>query len=557
MQLMKYIYGQSRPIMFLACLTAIASGLLGAAIIRGISAALATPGARLDQGLGFLALCLCLLFTRAIAALAIANLTQNAAMRLRIEISQKLLNTPHKKLQSLGKPELLVILTRDVEVFSNAVQFAPRLLADAVVVVICFAYLAWMSIPVFLLLLSVAALGSVIYRWASRRPQLMARLARSKLDILHGHFRDLIEGSRELQINRRRGTLFVNDVIKPEVMSYRSTVIRGVNGYTWANNVGDLASYLALGLLLFVLPSYRPEALGTLAASTLVVLYMLGPISTLVNSGPLLNQANVALERIRQLDAQLHAVPTRDQVSRGFETEQGFHLTLDAVCHCYADQAGDTSFTLGPLDLEITQGEVLFLIGGNGSGKTTLAMLLTGLYLPDSGTISLGGTAVTAENLALYQQHFSVVFSDFHLLRHLLVLGPAGEQGEQGQMAQYYLDKLGLGEKVSIQNSAFSTLNLSSGQRKRLALVTCYLEDRPIYVFDEWAADQDPAFKRVFYTELLPELKARGKTVIVISHDDGYYDYADRLVKLENGSIRSWTEAPKAGAGFSEKLFVG
>ncbi|SDM20561.1 putative ATP-binding cassette transporter [Franzmannia pantelleriensis] len=68
--------------------------------------------------------------------------------------------------------------------------------------------------------------------------------------------------------------------------------------------------------------------------------------------------------------------------------------------------------------------------------------------------------------------------------------------------------------------------------------MVAYLEDRPFLVFDEWAADQDPLFKEVFYREVLPELKRMGKAVLVISHDDRYFPLADRLVRLESGKLR-------------------
>ncbi|MFY9571046.1 MAG: ABC transporter ATP-binding protein, partial [Blastocatellia bacterium] len=103
--------------------------------------------------------------------------------------------------------------------------------------------------------------------------------------------------------------------------------------------------------------------------------------------------------------------------------------------------------------------------------------------------------------------------------------------------ARDYLARLELDNKLEINDGVLSTTNLSQGQRKRLALLTAYMEDRAVYVFDEWAADQDPLFKRVFYYHLLPDLKARGKMVLVISHDDQYYHVADRIVKLEYGKI--------------------
>jgi putative ATP-binding cassette transporter len=172
-------------------------------------------------------------------------------------------------------------------------------------------------------------------------------------------------------------------------------------------------------------------------------------------------------------------------------------------------------------------------VGGNGSGKTTLAKLLIGLYSPETGEIRLDGRSITDENREQYRQSFSVVFTDFFLFDSLLGLDHINIDGD----AQYYLEKLQLDQTVRVRDGVLSTINVSQGQRKRLALLTAYLEDRAIYLFDEWAADQDPVFKEIFYHQLLPELKARGKTVIVISHDDRYYHVADRIIKLDYGRI--------------------
>jgi putative pyoverdin transport system ATP-binding/permease protein len=175
----------------------------------------------------------------------------------------------------------------------------------------------------------------------------------------------------------------------------------------------------------------------------------------------------------------------------------------------------------------------VFLVGGNGSGKTTLAKVLAGLYAPESGEIRLNGRTVTASDREAYRQHFSVVFADFYLFERLVGLG----RPDLDAQATQYLRHLRLDTKVSVTEGAFSTTELSQGQRKRLALLTAYLEDRPVYLFDEWAADQDPVFKKVFYTQLLPELKARGKTVLVISHDDRYFGMADRVIRLDYGKL--------------------
>jgi putative ATP-binding cassette transporter len=209
-------------------------------------------------------------------------------------------------------------------------------------------------------------------------------------------------------------------------------------------------------------------------------------------------------------------------------------LELRGIVHHYPGSTDDSRFTLGPVDLTVRQGEILFIVGGNGSGKTTLGLVMLGLYEPESGTIALNGVAVDEANRIQYRQYFSAVLSDFHVFEQLL----GDDRQALSERATYYIDVLAMSHKVKIIDGKFSTIDLSSGQRKRLALVWSYLEDRPIYLFDEWAADQDPAFKRVFYTELLPELKARGKTVLIITHDDAYFSFADRIVRLEDGRLR-------------------
>jgi putative ATP-binding cassette transporter len=226
--------------------------------------------------------------------------------------------------------------------------------------------------------------------------------------------------------------------------------------------------------------------------------------------------------------------------ARSFE-----RLELVGVTHSYHRELENQSFTLGPLNLIFRPGELVFLVGGNGSGKTTLAKLLCGLYAPEGGEIRVNGEPVTEQTADSYRQYFSVVFSDFHLFDGLLGIE---EDGLDAQ-AEDYVRLLQLQHKVRIEGGAFSTTELSQGQRKRLALLTSLLEDRPFYIFDEWAADQDPLFKQVFYMQFLPSLKAKGKAVLVISHDDRYYSVADRLIKLDYGRIEYDRREAYAGDG--------
>ncbi|WP_067651365.1 ATP-binding cassette domain-containing protein [Nocardia harenae] len=197
------------------------------------------------------------------------------------------------------------------------------------------------------------------------------------------------------------------------------------------------------------------------------------------------------------------------------------------------ETAEATGFALGPLDLVFEPGQITFVVGGNGSGKSTLAKLITGLYIPRTGSISLNGEKVDHENVEWFRQNSSAVFTDFHLFEDYLGFDRPGIDDE----VRHYLEQLRIADKVTVEDGKLSTIALSQGQRKRLALLTALLEDRPIYLFDEWAADQEPRFRDVFYGEILNDLKRRGKTVIVITHDDRYFDRADQLVKLDFGRI--------------------
>jgi putative ATP-binding cassette transporter len=249
---------------------------------------------------------------------------------------------------------------------------------------------------------------------------------------------------------------------------------------------------------------------------------------------PIFARAGVSMQKVQEMGLSLASQPEDSKAPADCDAAASWReIELVGATHAYYCESEENNFTLGPINLTFRPGEVVFLAGGNGSGKTTLAKLITGLYIPESGEIRLDGRTVDDETRELYRQYFSAVFSDFYLFDELLGLNNPSLDAQ----ARHYLSQLQLEGKVKVNGGKLSTINLSQGQRKRLALLTAYLEDRPFYVFDEWAADQDPLFKNVFYLYLLPELKARGKTVLVISHDDRYYHLSDRLIKLNYGKV--------------------
>lgn len=542
MNLISYLYRHSWRLLLFSALASIVAGLSGAALVAVIGAGVNAVNASAPlAGLAwaFFGLVLLHLVTKSASELTLLHLTHRAICELRITLSRKLLATPQPRLQELGKPALLVNMTTDVDTFARAFQWLPLAFANLIIIAACLAYLAWLSWQLFLLLLVFLGLGILGFHLGERQPLSLLEQVRDQMDRLYRHFRDLIEGSRELQLNRRRSYLFINQVLGREAEKYRQTLISSLKTYAWLINFGSVLFFVVMGLMLFVVPQWLPQPATVLSTVTLLLLYLIRPISELVVALPIMRQASIALIRLERLENDLmasgavarHELATGQALPQPFARASGWQLELKGLRHHYPSSTDDSQFVLGPLDVTLSQGEILYIVGGNGSGKTTLAMLLLGLYPPDEGQIVLDGVAVSEANVADYRQHFAAVFADFHLFEHLL----DDSHGAIDSRAQHYLQALGMAHKVSVSDGHFTTTGLSSGQKKRLALVSAYLEDRPIYLFDEWAADQDPAFKKVFYTELLPELKAAGKTVIVITHDDAYFDCADRILKLADG----------------------
>ena len=307
--------------------------------------------------------------------------------------------------------------------------------------------------------------------------------------------------------------------------------------FSLASTWGRSLLFVVIGLLLFLLPRYQPISNQDLVTYLLVLLYMRAPLLNFMSSLPRLARANVVLSKIERLGLRLDGSDQPDPTTLERIVPDGRSwqkLELQQVSFPYDRKRKEgPSFVLGPLSFTMRAGELIFLVGGNGSGKTTLAKLLIGLYKPFKGKILLDGQPVTPRNRESYRELFSTVFSEFFLFETLLGL----DQNALDDKARRYLKLLKLDHKVEVENGQLSTTKLSRGQRKRLALFTAYLEDRPIYIFDEWAADQDPIFRAFFYEELLPELRARGKTVLAITHDDRYFHLADRILKLEVGQL--------------------
>lgn len=518
----------------LAALTGAAAGLAHAGLLGYVNELLQQSPEFLQRHLhAFAAVAGLALVTRAGALLLTLRVAQGAVYALRVELSRDILAAPLARLQRLGGPRLLAVLTEDVSALTEASAFLPALFINGATLLGCWAYMAWLSPRLLLMLLGVVGLGWLGYVALERLALRALRSGREHEDAMYRLFRGLTDGIKELKLNRGRREAFLRGALEPTAAASRASYVRGFSHYVWGTVWGTGLFYLALGYVLF-LPLLEAGAAGTVRGGfVLVMLYLLTPLYHLAEALPVLGRAQVALGKIGALTDELPPPRSETPATATSLGQRPRELELRGVSHRYPAPDGAGFFTLGPLDLNLHPGEVVYIVGGNGSGKTTLALLLVGLYAPSQGQIRVDGQVVDESQRDAYRQLFSAVFSDFYLFDSLLGF----EAAELDARAREYLRQLQLDHKVEIQNGRFSTLDLSQGQRKRLALLVAYLEDRSYFLFDEWASDQDPEFKAIFYTEILPALRARGKTVVVISHDDSYFDYADRLVRLERGRI--------------------
>ncbi|MBO0368124.1 cyclic peptide export ABC transporter [Pseudomonas shirazensis] len=483
----------------------------------------------------FAGLCLLALCCSILSDMSSNRVGQYIIRRLRLELGEKVLSAPIAQIERYRSHRLIPVLTHDIDTISDfAFVFAP-LAISLTVTLGCLGYLAMLSWPMFLMMLVAIAIGCTAQFVAQNKGLKGFLEARDEEDNLQKHYRAIADGAKELRIHRpRRQRMFTQRIRESASLICRKQ-IESVNIFIVAKTFGSMLFFVVIGLAL-AMQAYWPDSnKAVMSGFVLVLLYMKGPLEQLIANLPIVSRAQIAFRRIAELSETFSSPEPHLLLDAPAKPAQAVHeLELRDVRYAFPVVDGATPFALGPVNLKIRQGDIVFIVGENGCGKTTLIKLLLGLYEPQQGEIRLNSQAVTAQNRDDYRQLFTTIFADYYLFDDLV----QGD-GDLPADAARYLERLEIAHKVSIRDGAFTTTDLSTGQRKRLALVNAWIEGRPVLVFDEWAADQDPTFRRIFYTELLPDLKRLGKTIIVISHDDRYFDVADQLVRMDSGKVRS------------------
>lgn len=525
---------RSRSLLIVAILSSFLAGV-GYTLLVALTKQILTDGLFTQTMMiwTFMALCIVIPVFGFVSQYILLDLTSRAAYELRSQLSRQILSAPMRQLEKLGPHRLLATITEDIGSVIELVTILPQMLTQFAMMAGCLVYLGWLSWKLMLIMLVYMAVGLITHQLPLVKAFHYFRLTREQWDAMYNAFHGLIVGTKELKLNTRRREGFLSQQLEPAAFALQQYGMKANAIAMAVSNWGQILFFIFIGLLLFVTPSMMAVEQPVLIGYTLAVLFLITPLTMILNQIPAVERAALAAERIEELGLSLAEAKPESLALRPAPDTSWRRLDLIDVTHVYRHDGADEEFELGPITLSMQPGELIFLIGGNGSGKTTFVKLLMGLYQPDSGEIRVDGRVITEAERDDYRQRFSVVFYDFYLFERLF----GAEAGDLDARGQSYLEVLQLTHKLQIKDGKLSTLDLSQGQRKRLALLNAYLEDRPIYIFDEWAADQDPQFKQVFYYQLLPDLKARGKTVIVISHDDRYYSLADRVIKLESGKV--------------------
>ncbi len=536
MNLMRFLIRSSRGIVMLSAIAGAAGGIASIALIVLIQSEMGRETSSSSAWVWlFGTLCIVSAAARIIGQVGMVKLGQGAVAKLSLHMVRRTLDLPLQEFEAINTSSLLAALTEDIVLIANAMVGIPQLCINIPIVIACLAYIGWLSPMIFVCGLSFAALAIAAYLGLSTRAIKELREARAHQDVLVGHYRTLIDGFRELKLHRGRRAAFLAESLEPTMVSARGQMVRGLSSFAVAEGWSQLAVFGFIGVLLFAMPHLQPISQPTRVAAVLLVLYLMAPLDVILTWLPILGRARASLNKVQALiptlerhggEADLRHFPAR-------RLEVRDSVSLEGVTFTHRDGNDDAGFTLGPVDLTLRPGEIVILAGGNGSGKTTLVKLISGLYRSASGCVRLDGRVVEDKDREAYRQLFSVVFADGHLFPDFLGLGTDGIESR----ARDGLERLGLARQVSVRGSSFSTINLSQGQRRRLALLGAWLEDRPISIFDEWAANQDLHFKHVFYHALLPELRAAGKALLVISHDENHFDIADRVIRLQDGRL--------------------
>lgn len=508
------------------------SGLLNTSIIALINAGskdVSNGESVTMMFFGFSALLMFFLFiTRRSNKENILN-TQDLIYRFKVRIMRDVYKSSLTKIDQIGRQHITEVLLRDTQLVSHTVVTVVSTFQSFTTLIFLIIYMATVSMTAFFIILLSTVLIIVFGVMEAFRSQYQMQSVAQQESEVNAYYSDFLNGYKEIKMNSRRSFDLTLDMINQSksVKDRKSEFfVSSTNFFSYL----QIVLYVVVGMMVFIIPLISEDFAKYVPTAATTTLFLAGTLGGLITSVPGLSEANISAKRLMDLTAELEAHDTKPSTTRQEDFTDVRSISLHDVTYQHATVNDKNKFQLGPISYQFDAGKVYFIRGSNGSGKTTLIRILTGLYQPSSGEVRVNGKQITEPSSLDYRDIFSVVFSDFYLFKKLYGI----ESPDPGEIDQL-LERFQMQNKVSIQNNTFSDLQFSTGQRKRIALIVALLEKKQFIILDEWAADQDPAFRQEFYEQIIPQLRSMGKTVIAITHDDHYYDKADHVLYMFDG----------------------
>lgn len=520
-----------QSIIIMAALSGIANGLM-LAVINASAGTTSQIFVNLRYLFIFLLSFLLFYYTKKQAMISSTIIVEQVLRVVRVRVAEKIRSSSLLAFEGIGREIVYNRITQESTTISQSAPILINAAQSAIMLVFAAIYVLYLSDQALLISVVFIAGGMMMYLAHSQQVTEELRTAERKEREFLASLNEIMEGFKEIKLNQRKGNGLFS---KFRRVTDESEKLRVKIGTLFVTDFmfSQVAFYLLLACLIFMLPRFTHTSTNTIIKLTASILFIMGPLESLISAIPFYAKANVAAGNLQQLENLLDTACDITKPEMVIDVPVDFSkIKLDDVMFSYTDKDERQLFSIGPIVEEIRQGEILFVVGGNGSGKSTFLKLITGLYSPKSGCIMIDDIIVDNYSLTSYRELFSIVFADFHLFDQLYGV----DNLDIGKINQL-LHEMDLDKKTLFVDNAFTNLNLSTGQRKRLAIIVAMMDDRPIYVFDEVAADQDPVFRKYFYETFLTNLKNAGKTVIAVSHDDRYFHVADRVIKMDYGKV--------------------
>jgi len=447
---------------------------------------------------------------------------------IRLNVIDNVRSTYLRTYESIGTDKIYTSLTFDIKAVSDISSTISLTIRVFLGYGFLLFYMAYLSLTAFVIFISIQVLLLLFTLYSQIRLRAVIKEIRETEKNLFESFRHLFDGFKETRLDHKKNDDFYNNSLKYHTENVRREKIKEIKYITGAYTASYGIWIYLMVLLIFLIPFATESKIEVLFEYICIIMYM--SISFIVQEIMRFTVASISVQRFYELEQELTILDQEISTTAEEKDNFKFHNISYVDIKFHYESQSRYAFSVGPLSLTINAGEIVFIVGGNGSGKSTLVKLITGLYNIDSGKVFLDGKEI---QISQYRWMFSPIFPDFHLFDRLYGLSGIIDEKEVNNMIRL----MKLEKAVQFSSGKFTSLDLSTGQKKRLAMVAAMMENKPIFIFDEWAADQDPHFRDYFYNTLLPMFKVKGKTVIAITHDDRYFHVADKVVKLEYGKL--------------------